>query len=79
MPNTDSPATPITTITPNIHDHNSNHAISPSSDDLSIADDVTLYLCFALIMVVMGLASLVIPVFAFINRLERTRAKQNSN
>ena len=76
MPKNDSPATPMTTITPKMADQISSHLISASSDDLSISAEATFYECFALVVVVIGVVSLAIPVFALLCILERRHAKK---
>lgn len=42
-------------------------------------DGAIFYECFALIIIVIGLASLIIPVLAVMSLLERRRANRNSN
>jgi hypothetical protein len=62
-------------MTPNIADQVSSHLISASRDDLSISSEAILYECLALILVVIGLVSLVIPVLAVMSLLERRRLR----
>jgi len=74
MPKTDSPATPITTITPKISSHTSIRAKSASSSDLSI-DDTELPTCAAFVVIIFGLISLTIPTLALLRLLERHRRR----
>ena len=72
IPKIDSPATPMTTITPNINSQTSMRASNASSSVLSI-DDADLPAYAAVGLVVIGLVSLVLPTLALLRILERKK------
>jgi hypothetical protein len=77
MPKIDSPATPTTTITPNTNSQMSIFASTASISDFSIYrlfDDSALGYV-ALFLVMIGLASLVIPLLALLRIVRRRRAR----